>query len=380
MEANPLPGPLELYDAAPCGLLLADGGGQLLRVNATLCRWLDYSAAELVGKRFYDVLTVGGRIFYQTHVGPLLRMQGSVAEVKLEMRTKGGEPIPVMLNLAEQSLNGRMLLHIAAFVAKDRHLYERELLAQRRRAEDLAAQYAQAQSELAAAREQAEDRAQFAEQMVGIVSHDLRNPMSVINMSSVLLGMGSLTPQQRTVVDRLTRSVERAERLIADLLDFTQARLGQGLTVRRSPVDLHDVVGESVGELATLFPDRPVIHERSGPGTFSADGERIVQAVGNLVANAVNYGEPERPVTVRTEGSTQGMAISVHNHGPAIAAASQAGLFEPMVRGTATGTAPRGVGLGLFIVREIAKAHGGTVLLDSTVTGGTTFTISLPAR
>jgi phosphoserine phosphatase RsbU/P len=380
MEADSLPGARELYDSAPCGLLLADASGHLVRVNGTICRWLGYSAGELLGKRFYDVLSVGGRIFYQTHLGPLLRMQGSVAEVKLEFRDKAGEAIPVMVNLVEKPLDGQMILQIAAFVAKDRHLYERELLAQRRRAEDLAAQYAQAQAELAAARAQAEDRAQFAEQMVGIVSHDLRNPLSVIHMSAVLLGMGPLAPQQRPVVDRIARSVERAERLIADLLDFTQARLGAGVTVRRAPVDLHQAVGESVEELATLFPDRQIVHERSGPGVFSADAERIVQAVGNLVANAVNYGEPERAVTVRTEGSDQGMAISVHNHGPAIPASNQAGLFEPMVRGTATGTAPRGVGLGLFIVREIAKAHGGTVQLNSTVGGGTTFTLFLPAR
>jgi phosphoserine phosphatase RsbU/P len=378
MEADPLPGAQELYDSAPCGLMLADGSGRLVRVNATICRWLGYTSAELLGKRFYDVLSVGGRIFYQTHLGPLLRMQGSVAEVKLEFRNKNGEVLPVMVNLAEQALNDQLILQIAAFVAKDRHSYERELLAQRRRAEDLADQYAKAQSELAAARAQAEDRAQFAEQMVGIVSHDLRNPLSVISMSSVLLGMGPLSPQQRPAVDRISRSVDRAERLIADLLDFTQARMGAGLAVQRVLTDVHEAVGEGVEELATVFPDRQIVHERSGPGSFHADSQRIVQAVGNLVANAINYGEPERPVTVRTEGSAMGMAISVHNHGPAIPAPAQASVFEPMVRGTATGTAPRGVGLGLFIVREIAKAHGGKVLLNSTVGGGTTFTISLP--
>jgi sigma-B regulation protein RsbU (phosphoserine phosphatase) len=378
MEAGALPGPQALYDDAPCGLLVADAGGRLVRVNRTICRWLNHPAEALLAMRFHDVLTAGGRIFYQTHLGPLLRMQGSVAEVKLEFRTAGGESLPMMVNLCEGAGGGSPVVHIAAFAATDRHRYERELLAERRRAEDLAAQYAQAQGELAAARAQAEDRAVFAEQMVGIVSHDLRNPMSVIGMSSVVLGAGHLTAPQREVVARIDRSVKRAERLIADLLDFTQARLGSGIAVKREPTDVHRAVGECVAELAAAFPERAIVHERVGPGACDADAERIVQAVGNLVANAVHYGDPESPVTVRTEGRAHEVAISVHNAGPAIPPAIREGLFEPMIRGSVTGTGPRGVGLGLYIVREIAKAHGGTVQVQSSVGAGSTFTLALP--
>ena len=151
MEASGCPEPQQLYDDAPCGLMLADTSGRLLRVNGTICRWLGYRPDELLGMSFRDLLTVGGRIFYQTHLGPLLRMQGSVAEVKLELRLRDGEAIRVMVNLAEGSAGGgQTVVHIAAFAATDRHRYERELLAERRRAEDLAAQYAKAQGELAA--------------------------------------------------------------------------------------------------------------------------------------------------------------------------------------------------------------------------------------
>lgn len=378
MEAGALPGPQELYDDAPCGLMLADGSGRLVRVNRTICRWLRHTPEQLLALRFQDVLTAGGRIFYQTHLGPLLRMQASVAEVKLELRTSDGEAIPVMVNLAEATGCGGLVTHIAAFAATDRHSYERELLAERRRAEDMAAQYAQAQGELAAARAQAEDRAKVAEQMVGIVSHDLRNPLSVIGMSTALLGMAGLAAPQRAVVERIDRSVKRADRLIADLLDFTQARLGSGITVRREPIDVHEAVGESVAELSAAFPERAIVHERRGPGGCSADADRIAQAVGNLVANAVHYGDPECPVTVRTDGQEDAVHISVHNEGPSIPAATRESLFEPMIRGTATGTAPRGVGLGLFIVREIAKAHGGTIHVHSSMGAGSTFTLALP--
>jgi sigma-B regulation protein RsbU (phosphoserine phosphatase) len=380
MAAAPLPGPDELYDSAPCGLMLASDAGQLLKVNRVVCKWLGYTGEELLARRFSDLLTMGSRIFHQTHLAPLLRIQGSVAEVKLEFRDRDGKAIPVMVNLAERAdAGGALHLHIACFIAEDRHKYERELLLQRRRAEDLATQYAQAQSERAAARAEAEDRAQFAEQMMGVVSHDLRNPLSVVGMSAALLRMTPLNAQQATVVGRIDRSVKHAERLIADLLDFTQARLGGGVSVKPADTDLHAVVADSVSALATAFPERAIVHEAVGPGTAKADPERIVQAVGNLVANAVNYGDPQYPVKVRTLGDAAGFRIEVHNHGAPIPPELQQSLFEPMIRGADKVAGSKGVGLGLYIVREIAKAHGGSVELASTADEGTTFTIVLPA-
>jgi sigma-B regulation protein RsbU (phosphoserine phosphatase) len=374
----PLPAPAELYDSAPCGLLVASGRGELLHVNATLCRWLDYEPGELVGqRRFQDLLTMGGRIFHQTHLMPLLRMQGSVAEVKLELRRKDGAALPMMVNAAERAFEGQLLLHISAIRADDRHKYEQELLRQRQRAEQLLQQHEQDQRDLAATRAQAEDRALFAEQMVGIVSHDLRNPLSAIQMSAVLLGMGKLEDPQRVVLDRVQRSVGRAERLITDLLDFTQARLGGGLSIRRRPVDLHDVVADSIAELATAFPERVIRHLRSGPGACEVDADRIVQALGNLVANAVNYGAPEQPIAVATQGLENRFDISVHNMGPPIPAELLPHLFEPMVRGNKA-SGQRGVGLGLYNVRAIAQAHAGDVQVRSSAESGTTFLVSLP--
>ncbi|HYE40476.1 MAG TPA: HAMP domain-containing sensor histidine kinase, partial [Ramlibacter sp.] len=301
MEATPLPGADQLYDAAPCGLLLAGSDGIIRHANATLCGWLHCKPADLVGqRRFHELLTMGGRIFYQTHLQPLLRMQASVAEVKLELKRDDGQPLPVMVNIAERAWQGETLLHVAIFVAEDRHKYERELLLQRRRAEDLFTQHLRDQEDLQAARAQAEDRAQFAEQMVGVVSHDIRNPLSVIHMSALLLERGLGAEQQKAAVARVSRAVQRAQHLIGDLLDFTQARLGGGIAVRRTEVDLHQAIGDSVAELAVAFPQCPLRHERSGDGRMRADADRIVQAVGNLVANAVAHGDAGGAVTVRT--------------------------------------------------------------------------------
>jgi len=378
MASPPFPGVQELYETAPCGLLLAGADGRLLAVNETLCRWLHYDRDALVGQvRLQELLTMGGRIFWQTHLQPLLRIQASVAEVKLELRRREGDAIPVMVNIAERPWNGGTLLHAAVFLAEDRHKYERELLLQRRQAEDLAAQHARDQQELAAARAEAEDRALFAEQLVGVVSHDIRNPLSVIHMSAALLERGVSAELQGQAIARVSRAVRRVQHLIGDLLDFAQARLGDGLRMDKRECDLHAAIADSVSELAVAFPGHQLRHEWAGEGRCVADADRIVQAIGNLVANAASHGDAARPITVHSAGVGGRFRVSVHNEGRAIPAELLPRLFEPMVRGAEAG-APKGVGLGLYIVREIARAHGGAVDVQSSAGAGTTFALEWP--
>jgi sigma-B regulation protein RsbU (phosphoserine phosphatase) len=380
MDATPLPGAEQLYESAPCGLLLAGPDGRLLKVNAILCRWLQYAPEDLVERvRLYELFTMGGRIFWQTHLQPLLRIQASVAEVKLELRRRDGQIIQVMANIAERPWQGSTLLHVSVFVAEDRVKYERELLLQRQRAEELAAQHARDQQDLQAARAQAEDRALFAEQLVGMVSHDIRNPLSVIHMSAALLERGVPPPQQHAAVARVTRAVQRVQHLIGDLLDFTQARLGSGLGIRKARVDLHQAIADSVAELAVAFPDCMLRHEHSGEGACLADADRIVQAIGNLVANAASHGDRARPITVRSESAGREFRVTVHNHGKPIPPELLAHLFEPMVRGAgATASGAKGVGLGLYIVREIVRAHAGEAEVTSTAEAGTAFSLRFP--
>lgn len=202
------------------------------------------------------------------------------------------------------------------------------------------------------------DRALFAEQMVGIVSHDLRNPLSAILMGVQLLGRAENERRVR-VLGHVRNSAERAQRLIEELLDFTQARIGAGLTLNLQPLDLHQVTARTLDELMLAFPDQAITHVARGEAQCTADADRLAQLIGNLVSNAATYGRRGTPIVVRSAIEAGTALVEIHNEGEPIPDDMLANIFEPMVRGATGSNTVRSVGLGLFIVREIAKSHGG---------------------
>ena len=214
--------------------------------------------------------------------------------------------------------------------------------------------------------------------MVGIVSHDLRNPLSTITVATEALLLGQHDARQLKLLQFITRAAERSSRLIADLLDFTLARVGQGIYVTVRPIDLHDVLSHAVSELEIAFPGRLLVYRHEGDGVCLADPDRLAQLLGNLVANAMAYGSPDTPVHVLSAVDPDAFRLSVRNQGTPIADTLLDTMFEPMTRGYDVPESARSVGLGLFIVREIAAAHGGTVKVTSDVAGVTTFTATFP--
>lgn len=372
----------DLFDNAACALAVTAQDGTLLQVNARFSDWLGLSSTELCGRRFQDLLTVGGRIFHQTHLAPMLRMHGSVTEVKLDILHRDGHKVTVLLNGIKRELADGAVYDLALFGTTDRDKYERELLNARNLAEallqektaaELALQHAQA--ELREAYAVSQRRALFAEQMVTIVSHDLKNPLTAIRMASDFLSRGECTSKEQQLLGHIAQSSERAQRMIADLLDFTQARVGQGITIKAAPLDLHGVIRRAVDELRVAFPKATLVHQAEGRGDACLDADRVQQIIGNLVANSVAYGDLQQPITVTSHLGEQSCEVSVHNYGAAIPETQLAGLFEPMTRGTDQGSDVRSVGLGLYIVRELAKVHGGDVQVSSCENGGTTFTV-----
>jgi PAS domain S-box-containing protein len=223
-------------------------------------------------------------------------------------------------------------------------------------------------------------RAEFEQQLIGIVSHDLRTPISAVLLATaLLLRSPDLGTRHMDVLGRILSSAERAQRLISSLLDFTQARIGGGFQLSYSAFDLHEHAEQVLQELELAQPGCRLLRERAGEALGEWDSDRVAQLLTNLVNNALAHGQPDTPVTVGIAGEPDAVRLWVHNQGNPIDAAVLPRLFEPMRReGGARSVRNGSVGLGLFIVNQIALAHGGTVDVRSSAEAGTVFTVRLP--
>lgn len=232
-------------------------------------------------------------------------------------------------------------------------------------------------TDLVRSEQEAVKRADFEQQLIGIVSHDLRNPLQVISLaaSTALLAEELDPPVARSLL-KIKGASDRAVRMIRDLLDFTQARLGEGIHIERRSTDLRELVGQVVDEAETTHPGRRVRVEHDGHTAGEWDPDRLSQAITNLVMNALRHGASDGDVTVRTSGARDRITLEVHNHGAPIPAPLRGQLFKPMMRGATSDRGARSVGLGLYIVDSIVRGHGGSVEVDSDERG-TTFRIQL---
>ncbi len=190
-------------------------------------------------------------------------------------------------------------------------------------------------------------------------------------MAAKLLGARDLAAQETMLAQRITRSTQRALRMIDDMLDLARSRLGSGIPVVRTPGDLRDIVSNVVDELRTRHPDKRIRYDWRGDAHGRWDHDRMSQVVSNLVGNAIEHGDPEREVRVHVERKNGDVELSVHNFGEPIADEAMPTLFTSYKRpSSAKG---RGLGLGLFIADQIIRAHDGTLHVKSNAAEGTTF-------
>jgi PAS domain S-box-containing protein len=221
----------------------------------------------------------------------------------------------------------------------------------------------------------------FREQVMGILGHDLRNPLSAVRaLVSLLLRREGLQESVRQGLTEIGRAGQRMLEMIETLLDFTNVRFNGGLPIAPVPTNLHDVCRRVVDEVAAAQPAREIDLDLGGDGRGVWDPARIAQVVSNLVSNALEHGAKDGPVRVSVWGDERQALLEVANQGPAIPPDLMAVMFEPF-RGGAGLRDPshgRGLGLGLYIVSQVVSAHGGTVSVDSSTERGTTFRVRLP--
>jgi len=235
-------------------------------------------------------------------------------------------------------------------------------------------------TESRAAEAEALQRAQFAQQLIGIVSHDLRNPLGAISLSAEgLVHHANLDERNAFYARLILTSAERATRLVRDLLDFTRARLGGGIPLQRRSVELHALVRQVLQEVGLNHSGREIREHYQDAGRGLWDADRLAQVLSNLVSNALQYSPKDGPVTVSVVGEADAVRIQVHNTGEPIPAGLLGRLFQPLQRGEdSTDNSRRSIGLGLYIVDQIVRAHGGTVGVRSSAEEGTTFQVRLP--
>ena len=228
-----------------------------------------------------------------------------------------------------------------------------------------------------------EEQDRFRELFIGMLGHDLRNPLSAIStgVQSMLMS-GELDPVVERRLARMRRSTGRMKRMVDQLLDFARtSAIGAGLPLSRMPCDLRDVARDVVEELREAHPDRVILEEyaEDAPGVWDAD--RMAQVLSNLLGNAIAHGDPEQAVRISIHREGNQVTADVHNHGAPIPPAALRSLFDPYRRareGKAAGTG--GLGLGLYISSQIVSAHGGSLDVTSTREAGTRFRVCLPVR
>jgi signal transduction histidine kinase len=211
-----------------------------------------------------------------------------------------------------------------------------------------------------------------------MLGHDLRNPLNAIIMTARLLRRIAKAPNEMTAVERVASSAQRMSNMVSQLLDLTRSRLAGGIPIDKTPVDLCTIVSEVVDELRRAYPGR-VIEWTGGVGVHArADRDRLAQVFSNLVGNALEHGDPHRPVTLDIRTADGDVTVAIHNHGAAIAAGRLADLFEPFRGRVIRSERSKGLGLGLYITGQIIRAHGGRIEVTSSPENGTTFSIVLP--
>lgn len=216
---------------------------------------------------------------------------------------------------------------------------------------------------------------ELRERFVSVLAHDLRGPLAAAKLAAQML---ESKDDPRGLAKRVARNIERADRMIRDLLDANRIRAGEALPTKIVECDLAAVASEVVDDLAVVHGPRFVV-EAHGPLKGYWSDDQLRRALWNLASNAVKYGTPETPVTIALTRVGDRVLVSVHNEGPAITADDQKRLFKPFSRTpSAQAGIPSGWGLGLTLVRGFAEAHGGHVSVESEAGKGTTFTIDLP--
>jgi len=222
---------------------------------------------------------------------------------------------------------------------------------------------------------------QSKDRFLAILGHDLRTPIgAILTSTQFVLDTGELAEPHRALIAQMEVTARRMNRLVADLLEFTRTRFGDAIPIVAAEMDAGRMLEDVASEVRASYPTSVVSVRSSGDLRGRWDCERLTQAVTNLVSNAVHHGTPGAPIDIEAHGSGDELVISVRNQGPAIATDRIGKIFDGMkeLGAPRDGDRRQHLGLGLYIVDKIVRAHGGSITAESSTERGTVFTVHLP--
>ena len=361
----------DLYENAPCAQLSTLPDGTIVRANTTFFEWLGADAAAIVNRvRFQTLLTVGSRIYYETHYSPLLQMQGQVNEIALEIRRHDGTVRPVVASARQiRGADGIARVNrIALFDSTDRRRYEKELLAARRSAEQETRDVTKV--------------LHLNTEFTAILAHELRNPLAPIRNALELMRRSG---NDKAIVEKagttMRRQVAQLVRLVEDLFDVSRVDQGK-LSLHRVPVDLVSVIHHAKDSSIAVLDDAGIAYEMTVPEApiyIEADIARLTQVIGNILNNAAKFTPRGGAVTLSLQRIEHEAVLRIKDTGIGIDAEHLPRIFDLFVQADAPIENRSGLGIGLTLARTLVERHGGRITVHSEGAGlGTEFVVYLP--
>jgi len=356
----------ELYERVPCGYVSAEADGTIVLANRSLAKMVGRPVDELIGRvRLQELLTTGGQIYFETHVSPLLLMQGHVEGVAMDVRGPDGA-VPVLLNAeVRRDQNGKIIGIFASVLdATERRRYERELLA---------------------ARNNAEEAVRHKRELIATISHDIRSPLSALSTVCDLLELTTLSEDQKNYLHILKTLTNHLAQLVNDVLDLSKFEAGS-VQLNLKPVDLRQMIEDLVQEALVEADYKGLAFhvdiDPTLPQHLDADAIKLGRVLSNLMGNAVKFtdtGEVSIKVRlIQLDDAAAHVRFEIFDTGIGIEKEQLGRIFEDFAQGSDDiGSRYGGSGLGLGICKRFLALHDAELAIDSTPGEGSCFHFEL---